>query len=433
MNQDIIKILADWNPWWEKNEVPPALVGVMRDKSRELIELSQLKEVKIVVGVRRCGKSTLLFHVVDHLIKAGIDGKNILMINLEDAGLAHYSLDEIYDAYLSELNPRYTTYIFLDEVQRKNGWERWIRKRYDLKHAITFFVSGSSASLLKKEYSSLLTGRNLQIEVFPLSFKEFLKFQGIEAANLNVITDETRSLILFNLKKYLEFGGFPEVFFKEEYHKRRLLNQYFEDIIYKDIVERYKTDPVKTKEIGVYLLTNMGNFLSLRNIRNVTGLGIQTLSEYLSYMAEVYLIYQVPIYSHSLKEQSVNLKKIYCIDTGLRNAVSFKISDDSGRLFENCVFIELKRRGKDVYYWKEGGEVDFLIKDGLKIKEAIQACWQIDDEKTKKREVRSLLNAMDTFKLKSGLIITGNFEGAEKIGGMDIIYMPLWKWLLQAE
>lgn len=271
----------------------------------------------------------------------------------------------------------------------------------------------------------------MQTEAFPLSFKEFLKFRGIEAANLNVITDKTRSKILFSLGKYIEFGGFPEVFFKEEHYKRRLLNQYFEDIIYKDIVERYKTDPVKTKEVGVYLLTNAGNCISLRNIRNVTGLGIQTLSDYLSYMAEVYLIYQVPIYSHSLKEQSVNPKKIYCIDTGLRNAVSFKVSDDAGRLFENCVFIELKRRGKQVYYWKKGGEVDFLVKEGLKVKEAIQVCWRMDDEKTKKREVRSLLNAMDEFKLKSGLIITESFEGLEKIdGGRSIVYVPLWKWLL---
>ncbi|MBU4451633.1 MAG: DUF4143 domain-containing protein, partial [Nanoarchaeota archaeon] len=183
---------------------------------------------------------------------------------------------------------------------------------------------------------------------------------------------------------------------------------------------------------GIYLMTNICNPLSIRNLRNISGLGIQTISEYISFMAEAYLIYQVSIYSSSLKVQSANPKKIYSIDTGLRNAVSFKFSEDIGRLAENVVFIELKRRGKEVFYWKDetGGEVDFIIKKGLKPSEAIQVCWNLKNEGTINREIKPLCNALNKFKLDAGLIITDNLEKEETIDGKKIVFVPLWKWLL---
>ncbi|MCG7850830.1 MAG: ATP-binding protein, partial [ANME-2 cluster archaeon] len=343
MKRDIMRILADWNVWWETNEVPMNMLGQKRRISNELIDLMELKEIKIVTGVRRSGKSTILYQIIEHLLNMGVSPKNILLLNFEDAALAHYSPEEIYESYLSELNPAFDNFIFIDEVQRKEGWENWVRKKYDLKHAANFVVTGSSASLLKKEYSTLLTGRNISEEVFPMSFGEFLGFSGVHVTNTDIINTKTRSKVLFSLKKYLEWGGFPEVFFINENFKRRLLNQYFEDIIYKDIVDRYGTNSVKTKELGVYLLTNIANPLSMRNARNALGFGLETISDYIAYMVEAYLLYAVPIYSPSLKVQSANLKKIYCIDTGLRNAVSFKFSEDIGRLAENAVFVELKR------------------------------------------------------------------------------------------
>jgi len=431
MKQDIIRILADWNVWWEKNEVPQNLLGQKRGISNELIDLMELKEIKIITGVRRSGKSTILYQIIQHLLNKGVPSKNILLLNFEDAALAHYSPEEIYESYLSELNPAFDNFVFIDEVQRKEGWENWIRKKYDLKHATNFFVTGSSASLLKKEYSTLLTGRNISEEVFPLSFREFLDFSGIHVDNAEIISTETRSKVLFNLKKYLEWGGFPEIFFTNENYKRRLLNQYFEDIVYKDIVDRYGTNSMKTKELGVYLLTNIANSLSMRNARNALGFGLETISDYIAYMVEAYLLYVVPIYSPSLKIQSANPKKIYCIDTGLRNAVSFKFSEDVGRLAENAVFVELKRHKQEVYYWKNNiGEVDFIVKDGLWPVEAIQVCWNLDDERTKKREVRALWSAMTEFDLNKGFIITEDTEGLEEIDGKQIYFIPMWKWFL---
>lgn len=426
-----MRILADWNVWWEKNEVPQNLLGQKRGISNELIDLMELKEIKIFTGVRRSGKSTILYQIIQHLLNKDVPSKNIILLNFEDAALAHYSPEEIYESYLSELNPTFDNFIFIDEVQRKEGWENWIRKKYDLKHATNFFVTGSSASLLKKEYSTLLTGRNISEEIFPMNFREFLDFSGIHVDNTEIISTETRSKVLFNLKKYLEWGGFPEVFFTNENFKRRLLNQYFEDIVYKDIVDRYGTNSVKTKELGVYLLTNIANPLSLRNARNALGFGLETISDYIAYMVEAYLLYAVPIYSPSLKIQSANPKKIYCVDTGLRNAVSFKFSEDLGRLAENAVFVELKRHKHEVYYWKNNiVEVDFIVKDDLRPVEAIQVCWNLDDERTKKREVRALWSAMKEFDLEKGFIITEDTEAVEEIDGKQIYFIPMWKWFL---
>lgn len=434
MKPDIMRILADWNVWWEIKEVPGNLLGRQRKKSTELIDLLKLREVKIVTGVRRSGKSTLLYQVIEHLLKSGVAAENILLINFEDAALAHYSPEEIYESYLSELNPAFDNFVFIDEVQRKKDWEMWVRKKYDLKHINNFFVTGSSASLLKKEYSTLLTGRNLSVDVFPLSFREFLLFSDIQINSTEIISTQTRSKVLFSLKKYLEWGGFPEVFFVDDNYKRRLLNQYFDDIIYKDIVDRYNTNPGKTKELAVYLLTNIANPFSMRKTRNALGFGLETISEYIAYMTEAYLLYAVPIYSPSLKVQSVNPKKIYCIDTGLRNAVSFKFSEDRGRLAENAVFVELKRRKKEVFYWKsDAGEVDFIVKDGLQPEEAIQVCWNLEEERTRKREVKALYSAMEIFNLERGIVITEDMEDIEEADGKTIFFVPLWKWFLKFE
>ncbi|MCK5109342.1 MAG: ATP-binding protein [Methanosarcinales archaeon] len=431
MKQDIMHILADWNLWWDTSEVPEILLGRERGKSEELIDLLGLREIKIVTGVRRSGKTTLLYQVIDHLLKSGVSPENILFINFEDAALAHYAPDEIYESYLALLNPTLGNFVFIDEAQRKRGWEHWIRKMYDLKHAVNFFVSGSSADLLKKEYSTLLTGRNISMDVFPMSFCEFLDFSDVRVKSTEIVGTEMRSKVLFSLKKYLEWGGFPEVFFVDEKYKRRLLNQYFEDIIYKDIVDRYGTNPGKTRELGVYLLTNIANLVSKRNVRNALGFGLDTISNYIAYMTEAYLLYAVPIYSPSLKVQSANPKKIYCIDTGLRNAVSFKFSADIGRLAENAVFVELKRRAKEVFYWKSAArEVDFVVRTGLRIEEAIQVCWNLDSERTRKRETRALYSAMEAFNLDSGIVITEDMEDVEEVNGKQIFFVPIWKWFL---
>jgi predicted AAA+ superfamily ATPase len=421
----MIEILKDWNPWWEKKDLIHELEGKSRPYYSSLVNSINIKEIIIITGIRRSGKSTLMYQMVDSLLKKGINPEQILFVNLEDKKLIISDLDEIYNSYRENLNPDKKAYIFLDEIHRKKGWESWIRKKYDLKTHDKFIISGSSSYLLKKEYSTLLTGRNLAFEIFPLSFKEYLSFKNIGFEKLNLLSDRTKHIILNNLKEYLTLGGFPEIFFKQKEYKSKILEQYFDDILYKDIIDRHKLNSQKAKDLALFLMTNFTSLLSLRNIRNSLGISYDTIKDYLSYYKEAFLFFTLDHFSYSFKEQKTLASKIYCMDNGLRNSVSFKFSKDEGKLAENLVFIELKRQEKDIYYWKDQGEVDFIVKNREQSITAINVTYTDDIEK---REVSSLLNFKKRFKKTKDLIIlTKNLEKKEK----GIKFIPLWKWLLE--
>jgi hypothetical protein len=424
----MIETLKEWNPWWEKRELIRELEGKDRPDYRDLVGSIGIKEVTIITGVRRSGKSTLMYQMIDALLKQGISPEQILFVNLEDKKLIKTELDEIYDSYRGTLNPDKRAYIFLDEIHKKEGWEAWIRKKYDLKTKDKFVISGSCSYLLKKEYSTLLTGRNLTFEVFPLSFKEFLLFNNItvskDAIKKDIVLDKTRHSIVRMLNEYKGIGGFPEVFFKEEHYKIKVLEQYFDDILYKDIIDRYNLNSQKAKDLALYLLTNFTGIISLRNIRAALGLSYDAITDYLSYYKEAFLLFALDHFSYSFKEQKSTASKIYCIDNGLRNAVSFKFSKDEGKLAENLVFIELKRRRMDVYYWKGEGEVDFVIKNKDQSLTALNVTYA---DEIDKREIKSLIEFKDNFKkTREMIVLTKNTAKKEK----GIIFMPLWKWLL---
>ena len=221
--------LNEWNPWWENKELVKELLGIHRPEYDALIDSIDIKEITIITGVRRSGKSTIMYQMISRLLKNGITPNQILFVNFDDKKLSQDSLDEIYEGYRSNLNPDKKAYIFLDEIHKKDGWESWIRKKYDLKSNDKFVISGSCSYLLKKEYSALLTGRNLTFEVFPLSFKEFLLFKDIKLKKENVekgiLLEKTKIIILNKLHEYLELGGFPEIVLKEERFKQQILKQ----------------------------------------------------------------------------------------------------------------------------------------------------------------------------------------------------------------
>lgn len=433
MYSEIVQLLADWNPWWESGEVPSSLKGVRRPCTDELIDLAEERQIKIVAGVRRSGKSTLFYQVIDWLLQTQkVPPKQILLVNFEDLALAQAGIEKIYQAYQSSFGVQETVWFFLDEVHLQPRWESWIRKWYDLKKKIRFFVTGSSAYLLKKEYATLLTGRNLAAEVFPLSFKEFLAFNNIAAPDLRTLSTTAANNLRFLFNQYLAAGGFPEVFAKGENIKRKLLNQYFDDILYKDIVARFGANYQKLKDLAVYLLTNNANLLSLRSVSGGLEMGVATVSEYLGFLEDAWLILPSLKFDFSVKKQLANPKKIYAIDLGLKDAVAFRFSEDYGRNLENLVAIELRRRGHELFYWKNGGglETDFLVRAGTKVETAIQVAARLSDSKVKKREVNGLLAAMDYFDLKEGWIITLDESGSEKIDHQVIRYEPIWRWLL---
>ena len=420
---EIIEILKEWNPWWEKKERVKDLEGKHRPLYKDLIDSVNIKEITIITGIRRSGKSTLMYQIIDNLLK-NTRPEQILFVNLEDKKLVKFTLDDIYSTYKENLNPDKKTYIFLDEVHRKKGWELWIRKKYDLKTNDKFIISGSCSYLLRKEYSTLLTGRNLTFEVFPLSFKEFLLFNDIDI-NKKIILDKTKNKIVNSFKKYMTFGGFPEVFFKSEDYKIKILEQYFDDILYKDIIDRYNLNSQKAKDLALFFINSFTGTFSLRNIRNSLGVSYDTIKDYLSYYQEAFLFFILNHFSYSFKEQRTLPSKVYCIDNGLRNAVSFKFSKDEGKLAENLVFIELKRKEKDVYYWSGKNEVDFIIKNKDQSLTAINVSYanEIDE-----REIKGLSEFKKEFnKANELVVITRDLDKKEK----NVRFIPLWKWLLE--
>ncbi len=424
-----IEKLSEWNPWWENKESIKELEGIHRPKYDHLINSVDIKEVVIITGIRRSGKSTLMYQMISKLLLNGVDPRQILFVNLEDKKLISDSLEDIYLTYRKTMNLDKKAYIFLDEIHKKESWELWIRKKYDLKSNDKFIISGSCSYLLKREYSTLLTGRNITFEVFPLNFNEFLLFKGLKLQNENIrkgiFTEKTKISILKFLDEYIKLGGFPEIVLKEDTFKIKLLEQYFDDILYKDIIDRYNLNTQKTKDFALFLITNFTNFISLRTIRNSLKISYDTIKDYLSFYKEAFLFFTLDSFSYSFKEQKTFASKIYCIDNGLRNAVAFKFSKDEGKLVENLVFLELKRENKDIYYWKNKGEVDFVLKEKDQSLTAMNVSYtdEIDE-----REEKALLEFKQSFKkTKQFIIITKEMEKKEK----NIKFIPLWKWLLK--
>lgn len=402
--------------------------GLERNLLGVILRHLDLKEVVVISGIRRAGKSTLLVQIIKRLLKnTGKD--NIFYINLEDERLEGFGLKDfntLWELFLEINNPKGRAYVFLDEIQEVGKWEKWVNRLYETENA-KIFITGSNARLLSSEISSLLTGRNITYNLLPFSFSEVFR---------DGKTYDTRKRAEMNraLKRYFEFGGFPEVFLKGD---RILLGGYLRDIVNRDIISRYKIRNVKLfNEFVRYLISCYGRGVTFGRLKGVFNLGsVNTAKKYLGFMEEAYLVYAVESYSSSTSEVVKSPRKVYAADHSLAEYMSLKVSPNPGQGMENIVFLELKRRQNTnpemgIYYWKDEGEVDFLVKDGLKIKELIQVCRDIEDPETKKRETRPLLKAMEKFRLREGTVITGDFELLETVKGRKIRYVPLWKWIL---
>lgn len=402
-------------------------------KEEDLVAREKLGEVKgfagtrhslVITGIRRCGKSVLLAEIIRSLFE------KYYYVNFEDERLAAFGLEDftkLYEACIELFGESKT--FFLDEVQNVAGWEKWVRRMYD--DGFKFFITGSNARLLSKELATSLTGRKIQVELLPFSFREFLEFRKFGLKKTDPYLTERRAAIISHLSAYLQEGGFPE-YLKDR--KTEILQEYFNDIIQRDIVERYRLRSGKElKELASYLLTNTAKPATYNGLKKATGtLSINTLIKYVAYLEDAYLIFSVPFFSYSLRRQTTSPFKVYAIDTGLRNAVSFRFSRESGRIYETAVAIELKRRKLELYYWKDAQnrEVDFVVRTGTKVGELVQVCYEITDADVKNREIAALLKASRELRCNKLLIITEETEGEEKVGGKIIKLLPLWKWLL---
>lgn len=430
----ILEILTDWN-FWEKEQP----TGVIREGYLKRLEhLAKSQFVIAVVGPRRSGKSTILMQYIKKIIDNGVNPRDILLVNFEDYRFDEFNLkllEDIYKLYLEKIHQKGKPFIILDEIHHIPQWERFVRTLYDSK-AANIVISGSTAKLMAPELASLLTGRYLQLDVLPLSFREFLAFKGLKVGD-EIAAIAQRTKIIKLLQEFMEYGGFPEVVLKET--KREILQRYYEDIIMKDVITRYKIRAIAAlKTLANFYLTNVSKPVTFGSLKKFLGLSLRTVERFSSYLEAAYLIFLLKKFHPSLKEQEKAPRKVYAVDTGIVNISGFKISENYGKSMENIVFLELKREQFDaptteIFYWADqfGREVDFLIKRGPKVTELIQVCYNIEDLQTRERERSSLLRAMELFKVSSGLIITWDFESEEKVGRKRIRYYPLWKWLLK--
>lgn len=371
---------------------------------RKLIANIDLKNefITTITGIRRCGKSTLM-----HQLMEKASGEMAYM-NFEDPRIFGFDLQD-FEKLNEIIGDR--QFYFFDEIQNVERWELFIRKLHDLKKVIC--ITGSNASLLSKELGTRLTGRNITKELFPFNFQEFCSFLNREKS--------TESF-----EQFLESGGFPSYLISMEIE---YLQQLFKDIINRDIIVRYGIRNAKIlEELALYLISNIGKEYSLNSLKNNFKIGsANSVADYISWFEDSYLLFSLPRFSWSLKSVSVNPKKIYCIDTGLAYANSLSFSSDKGRLLENAVFIQLRRNHKELYYFREKGECDFIVKDRNKVTQLIQVCYELNADNMK-RETNGLLEAMEYFDLDEGLIITLNQEDKLQFENKTIKVMKAHQW-----
>jgi uncharacterized protein len=362
----------------------------------------------IISGIRRCGKSTLMRQFISER-----KIEDYLFLNFDSAKLFQFEMSDfqLLDELISEEKARF---LIFDEIQVVEGWELYIRQKLD--EGFKVMISGSNASLLSKELGTKLTGRHITKELFPFSFNEFVAFHEYEY-------DEKA------LGKFLDLGGFPGYLATQN---TDILNALLDDLIYRDIAVRHNIRDVRTlKHLLVYLATNISNLVSATKLKQYLGVkSTATVLEYFSYFEAAYLIQLVPKFSYSHKVQIVNPRKIYFLDNGLQQAIVPKFSEDLGRRLENMVFWELRRQGKNIFYFNEnGGECDFVVFSNAQIESAIQVCYEMNLE-NEKREIFGLLEAMKFFELSKGYILTFNQSDVIITEGKRIELVPVTNFFL---
>lgn len=384
----------------QRDNLQKSDLGVIRDLLAE-IDLD-IPYVYTISGIRRCGKSTLLRQLIKKV-------KNYYYFNFEDLRLADFKLNDFLklEQVFKELYGE-SDYYFFDEIQNIDGWERYIRQLHDEEKKV--IITGSNASLLSRELGTKLTGRHITKELYPFSYKEMLRFVD-------------RKPTVETLLMYQKSGGFPNYI---KYGREEILQDIFRDILFRDIIVRYGIREDKTiQDLARHIISNAGKEFSYNKLRSYFNIGsTNSVTSYVSYLEDSYLIFTLAKFDYSLKKQLINNKKAYPIDTAMANINSVTFSEDKGRLLETMILLELKRRNNEVYYFRDKNECDFIVCTNGKPVEAIQVCYELT-ESNKDREIKGLDEAVDSLKLKKGTIIT--FDQDDRVENKKLI--PAWKWL----
>ncbi len=405
----------------QKEEIGKLDGTIKRDILDEILSWFKDNRVIVLTGIRRCGKSTILRQMIkskENFCYVNFEDERFLDFKAQDFEALNEILIEVYS------NPKI---YFFDEIQNIDKFETFVRRLQDEGKKIV--ITGSNASLLSKEFGTRLTGRYKLFEIFPFSFLEYLRLKNIYLEKDWSYKTQKRVEIKKAFSEYLELGGFPEYLKTRD---KAYIKDIFDNILYKDVIARYSIKKQKViKELINILTTNISSTFTYNSIKKDIGLANSiTVKEYILYLTNSYLFFELTKFDFSLRKSLNAPKKIYIIDTAFNQVVGFNFSPNTGKNLENVVFVELKRRRKEVYYFSEKNECDIVVKDGTKITQAIQVCYDINKE-NKDREVNGLLDALSKFKLKEGHIITFDQEEDFEKEGKKIKIIPIWKWLLE--
>ena len=395
----------------------------------------------ICIGVRRSGKSTLMFQLIQHLLDRGIPRQNILYLNFFDDRLhklQHDGLGVILEAYYSLYPEKKNTeklYCFFDEIQNIPGWEPFV-DRLIRTEKCQVNITGSSARMLSKEIATQMRGRALSWEVFPFTFHEYLDYKRVESNG--PLSTKKRLLVQKAFEEYWETGGFPEVAGLEKHLRIKIHQEYFHAILFRDLVERHDiSHPKALSDLAHWLIDNTASLYSINRLTGyLKSLGHKvpksSVSDYLEWFEDAFFLFTIRIFDASLAKANTNPKKIYCVDHSMVTSIASGILVNSGKLLENLVFAALRRISQDIYYYKtkSGREVDFLIQRTGRQRILVQVCESMAEAKTRKREITSLGEAMTELKLKTGYIVTRNEEETIIVDSGTIDIVPAWRFML---
>ena len=354
---------------------------------------------KLITGPRRAGKSVYAMQILSDKNYAYLNFDDTLLLGAFDEGSVMQALAEVYPGY---------EYLLLDEVQNLHSWDAWVAKLY--RRGVNLVITGSNANMLSSEMATLLTGRYLEIKIFPFSMEETLNYRG---APINAELPDERARLALEMDDYLKKGGYPEIVKNREI-EQAYLSAMFDSIILKDAAQRHKIRKItELYDLADYLISNYSNPLSYNEIAKELSLSsVTTVKKFCGYLAEPYLFFYLPRYDNKLKEMKKAPRKVYVIDNGFIYTRSFELSSNNGRQLKNMVFIELLRRGfvlkKSLFYYRTSNdkEVDFVTRDGRKVTSLIQVSYDISKTKTRERELDALVKASEELKCDNLLLIT---------------------------
>lgn len=442
-NTKIETLLRKWNSHFADVQKGDWVGTVPRSSYLKRMEkILPLRHIMVLTGVRRSGKSTIMHQLMQKLIEQGVPPMNVLYLYLEDVEVLPYIslgsqlLEKLYKYYLETYNPQGRVYVFIDELQGVKDFNHWLHTYYEFNRTnLKFVVSGSRRSLIQSEAATVLTGRTIQFDVYPLSFYEYLLLKNVEVqgeATLRSIEERNFSQttsILHHLGNYLKEGGFPEIVLTtDEESKRLIANRYYQDILDRDII--HPNDIRNSRDIEVLGIRVMSDFTKTHTLRSLglpSKLSVETVKTYLDYFYKAYLFFESPFFSYKIKvtQDIQKPRKIYVVDNGLRNFNTLTTRPDLGQTAENMVFMELIKNNIAVYYWKGKKEVDFVVQNT-----SLQLINISYTDEVPGRELESMVEGLKEFELEKGIVLTKNYSATQEVEGKAVEFVPLWAWLI---